>query len=177
LQHAGPVPVLAMLAAAAQVGQGVEAAGLEPWQHAAVELRRRGDAETTIAVKKRGIAAVPLQTFLMDQEHADSGAVLRWILDLLDLDGCGIERHLRPPPDLSRTGREIDPVERRRLVEAGEEQERLGPLRGGDEVRGAEARQRELALRLAVQAETLDAAAGVLQVFRHQQIARQGKPL
>jgi len=173
LQHAGAVPVFPLLAAAAQIGQGVEAAGLEPRHHALVEFGRRGNAEAAIAVEERGIAAVSLQTFLMDQEHADAGAVLRWILDLLDLHGRKIERYFLPPPDLPLAGREIDLVEGSRLVEAGEAKERLRCVRRGDEAGGAEARQGQLALRLAVQAETLDAATGVLQVLRHQQIAGQ----
>ena len=51
------VPVLAVLAAAPQVGQGIEAAHLHPGQGARAEARRERDVEPAVAVEQgRGIA-------------------------------------------------------------------------------------------------------------------------
>src|SRR6185295_16990948 len=84
LQHAGAVPVLAVLAAAAQVRQGIDAARFEPGEKEGAEERRHGDPEAAVAVEQGGVAAVELQALAVDEEHADAGAVLGGVPDLLD---------------------------------------------------------------------------------------------
>jgi hypothetical protein len=113
----------------------------------------------------------------VDQEHADPGAVLRGVADLLDFQGGGIERHARPPPDPALAGGKVDLVKGGRLVEAGVAEECRRPLRRGDQAGGAEARQGELALRLAVQGEELDPGDGALQVLGGEQPAGRRETL
>ena len=55
LEHAGLVPFLAELAAAAKVGQGVDAAGLDPERRARRESRRLGECETAVAGQERRV--------------------------------------------------------------------------------------------------------------------------
>src|SRR5207247_9889769 len=58
LQHSRPVPVLAVLTAPAQVGQGEEPAAVEPYEGRRAEGRRLIDVEPAVAVEKRGPLAV-----------------------------------------------------------------------------------------------------------------------
>ena len=85
LQHAGAVPVFAKLAAAAQVGDGIDAAVLHPEIHAAVEAGAHGDVEAAVAREQRGIMAVLHQAFFADDEHRNLGAVFGVIPLLADV--------------------------------------------------------------------------------------------
>ena len=57
LEHAGAVPRLAVLAAAAQVGQRVDAAALQPATTRAHEGRRHRDVEPAVAGEERRVRA------------------------------------------------------------------------------------------------------------------------
>src|SRR6185437_16929459 len=54
LAHAGPVPLLTLLAAAAQAGNGVDAARLDPGQGQRRVARSQADVEPAVAVQDRG---------------------------------------------------------------------------------------------------------------------------
>ena len=56
LEHPGLVPGVAVLAAAAQVRQGVDAARLEPGEEGGAEARRLADVEAAVAVEERRVA-------------------------------------------------------------------------------------------------------------------------
>ena len=58
LEHAGAVPGLAVLAAAAQVGEREDAAALEQREVAGIEGRRPADVEAAVAVEQDGPLAV-----------------------------------------------------------------------------------------------------------------------
>ena len=60
--RAGLVPVLAVFAAAAQVGHGVDAAHLEPRLDGRAERGRRRDIEAAVAVQQHGLVAVALRS-------------------------------------------------------------------------------------------------------------------
>ena len=75
--EAGLMPGGTELAAAANVGEDVDAAMLEP-QLADVGgiVGRLGDLEAAIGVEQRGVGAVELHVLAMDDEVGDAGAVL-----------------------------------------------------------------------------------------------------
>src|SRR5215510_4732570 len=80
--HPGLVPLLAVFAAAAQVGGGVDEAVFEHRYAQRAERRGHRYVEPAIAVEQRRIIAVELQTFLVNQEHRHARAVLAVIEDL-----------------------------------------------------------------------------------------------
>ena len=70
------VPRLAVLAAAAHVGVGVDEALLEQREPRRAEGRRLDDVEAAVGVEQRRVGAVELQPFLVHEEHRDLRAVL-----------------------------------------------------------------------------------------------------
>src|SRR5262249_44280850 len=83
-EHAGLVPALAVLAAAAQVGDGEHAAALQEQEAARVERWRQCDVEAAVAGQQRRVLPVLLDPLLVRQEHRDRRLVLRRIRHLLD---------------------------------------------------------------------------------------------
>src|SRR5207249_3034857 len=76
LAHAGPVPGLALLAAAAQVGDRVDAAALDPGEDGGAVLGGEGDVEAAVAVQDGRPGAVGGQALVVQDEHAHLGAVV-----------------------------------------------------------------------------------------------------
>ncbi len=81
------MPALAVLAAPAQVGDGQDAAPVQPDEARRAEGRGQIDVEAAVAVEQGGPRAVPGKALLVDQEHRDLGAVLRDIEDPFHLVG------------------------------------------------------------------------------------------
>src|SRR5271170_4844309 len=88
----GFMPGWAELAAAADVGDDVNAAFFEPGDAdaGAVPWHHR-DFEAAIAVLPRGVIAVEFQVFTADLEVGDFGAVLGGGFKLLDFEAVGVE--------------------------------------------------------------------------------------
>ena len=115
-QHSRAMPFLAVLAAAAQVGERPDAAALQPGIDPRGEDGPVRDQESAVAGEDGGRPAVELLIFLADDEHGNARAVLRLEEDLLDREGLGIDRHAeaevevraaalhRRAPDLPRMG-------------------------------------------------------------------------
>src|SRR5207247_2006357 len=65
IEHAGAMPVLAVLPAAPQVRHGIDPAALEPQHDGAREGRRQADVDAAVAVKNRRVPAVQAQPFVV----------------------------------------------------------------------------------------------------------------
>jgi hypothetical protein len=77
-EHAFLVPAFAIFLAAPDIGDGVDAAGIEPEPPGRAEKRRRlADAVAAITVEQRGIPAVELRGFFHDHIDGNFRAVLR----------------------------------------------------------------------------------------------------
>ena len=74
---AGPVPILAELAAAAEVGDGVDAALLQPDLANHIEARHLAAAVAAVAVENRWVLAVEFCVLLLDDVERNPRAVLR----------------------------------------------------------------------------------------------------
>ena len=85
------MPILTELAAAAQVGHGVDAALLEQDDVGGGEARGQGDVEPAVRVEHGRALAVHLEALLVDDEHGDHGAVLGGVEDLLALVSGRVE--------------------------------------------------------------------------------------
>ena len=83
---AGLVPGLAVLAAAAQAGLGVDAAHLHPDDVGRGELGHEGDVEAAVPVEEGRRGAVEGETLFVGEEHGDVGAVLAGGEDLFRLE-------------------------------------------------------------------------------------------
>ena len=83
-QHAGPVPVLAVLAAAPDAGDGVHAARLAERDQPGGEAGGGGDGEAAVAGEEGGRVGPDLGGGRPHQEHGHVGAVGRRVEDLLD---------------------------------------------------------------------------------------------
>ena len=73
---AGLVPFLAVFTAAAQVGDGVGAAHLQPRLNRGAESRRQRDVEAAVAVQHHRLVAVARRILAADDEHGHARAVL-----------------------------------------------------------------------------------------------------
>src|SRR5476649_1955691 len=74
LAHAGMVPSLAVLRAAAQVGYRVDAARIEPGGGGGGEGRRDGDVEPAVGIEQGVVVAVELGALAQGDEDRDLGA-------------------------------------------------------------------------------------------------------
>src|SRR5437667_312272 len=65
----GLVPILAVLAAAADAGDREHAAHLAPLQLRHGEARRHRDVEAAVAIEQRRVISVPLEALLVGEEY------------------------------------------------------------------------------------------------------------
>ncbi len=145
-EPAGVVPVLAVLAAAAQAGDGVDAAHLEPGDRARREGRRHRDVEAAVAGEQRRVLAVARRPLARGDEQRDPRAVLRGIEDLHRLVGGRIEGQLRLAEDRARARGRIAAEDRGRAGEGRERVEELAVAPASRHRHVAEAGQGDLAL-------------------------------
>ncbi len=104
VEHAGAVPVFAELGAAAQIGDGVDAAVLHPEIGGAAEGGSEADVEAAIGGEQRGIVATFLHALFMHDEHGDARAVFRFEPFLVDFVGGGVDgRGVNLGPERSGT--------------------------------------------------------------------------
>src|SRR5215472_16862664 len=66
---ASVVPLFAVLPAAAKICGSVDKALLEQRQAERIEPRRNGDVESTVSEEQRGIRAIELYPFFVNQKH------------------------------------------------------------------------------------------------------------
>src|SRR5205823_9946500 len=85
------VPLAAILAAAPQVGHGIDAPQLEPLDIADAKARRQRDVEAAVAEQDRRIAAVELEPLAADDDHRHARAVFALVKDLSRLELPRIE--------------------------------------------------------------------------------------
>src|SRR2546430_4712994 len=108
------MPVFSELGAAAKVGDGKNAAVLEPDVAATDEIGREASVEAAVSGEQRGIVAVQLQSFFVEDKHWNLGAVLRGVPELIDFIGGGIDPgSVHFVPQISFAGRKIEMVDGR----------------------------------------------------------------
>src|SRR5207249_5509568 len=73
--HPGLVPLLAILAAAANVGRSINEALFEQGEARRTERRRGGDVESAVGIEQRRIVAVEFEALLVNEEHRHARAV------------------------------------------------------------------------------------------------------
>src|SRR6185312_30788 len=114
------VPARAVLAAAADVGDHVDAAAVEPGTtDAAAVMRQQGNLEAAVAVEQGAVGAVQLEILRGDLEVGHAGAVLRTHEMLADGELRRIEEGGLLLDRLGRGAAEYAALERRRREEAG----------------------------------------------------------
>ena len=89
--HAGFVPGLAVFRAAAQAGDGVDAAEFHPGGDGGAVGGRHGDVEAAIGVEQRGVLAVEAEPLFVAEEEGDAGAVFAVVEDLFGFVVGGAE--------------------------------------------------------------------------------------
>ena len=136
--EAGFVPGGAELAAAADVGEDEDAAVLEPeLADGGGVARGFGDFEAAVGVEQRGVGAVVLHVFAVDDEVGDLGAVFGGGFELLDDVVGGVEAGGLGLFELEGGGGGVADVERERGEEAGDvEEEGVVGVVGGDDADG-----------------------------------------
>ena len=97
-KHAGLMPTLAVLAAAAQVGHGIDAARLNPRNYGGVKARFQTHVKAAISVQKRGAGASGGQTFLAHHEQRNHGSIFAGHTHALNHELRKINRNGGLPP-------------------------------------------------------------------------------
>ena len=85
------MPGLSVLPTAAKIGEGVNAAHLQPGNVGGREGRSHGDVESAVSVEQRRIVAIELDAFLRRDEHWDSRPVFARVEHLTRLVHARIE--------------------------------------------------------------------------------------
>src|SRR6266478_2080360 len=159
------VPLLAVLTAAAKIGDRIHSAHLHPDQPAHREPRRDADLEPAVPEEIRRIPSVQLHPFPEGEEHRHARAVLARVEDLPRFVEVRIKVDLRPAEHLAPPAGGLVPVDRAGLREAGERIEGLRVRTLAPEAADrADSRQDQLPERRAVQREYSDPALRVLQI-------------
>ncbi|MNS39454.1 hypothetical protein D3C72_717360 [compost metagenome] len=126
------VPFRTELAAAARVGDDIDAAALQPQladrRRIAGQQRR---LEAAVAVEQRRVRPVHGHGVLMDDEIGDHGAVSRAGLELIHLHAGRVELGGQGLGQADRAGRRIGQIEAGRVQIAGDADEDLVVLLGG----------------------------------------------
>ena len=165
LEHARPVPALAVLPAAPQVGLRVDPAAFEEHEVRRIEARRQADVEPAVAVEQGRVVPVARHVLPVGEEHGDLGAVLRGEEHLVGLVLLEVEGNVGGPVGLRFARGEVVAVDRRREEERGEgEVEDLvlpGPAQLSDR---ADAGKRHVPLEGAVHGVDGEAALRVVEI-------------
>ena len=169
----GLVPLLAVFAAAAQIGDREEAAAFHPRHDPRAELGQHTDVEAAIGVEQRGVRAVELHALAMDEGHGDAGSILAGIEDLLGFELRGVEAQLAPAHDGGGIAAQVEAVDGARGGVAGEGEEGLAAaLPAREELHLAGAGQAHFILQASIQSVDLDLAGSVLEVSRDEAVVR-----
>src|SRR6185437_14797459 len=119
-ERAGSMPQLAFLAAAAQVGDRVDAPGFHPTQRRDGVFGRQADVKAAVAVEERGSRPVRCVLRLTrDDEHTNDGAVRRGVLDLACVNGWCVRLTWGVCPQRGFSGASVISVDTRRRAEVG----------------------------------------------------------
>ena len=164
------MPLLTVLATAAQVGQREHAALFQQQHTAGAEAGGEADVEAAVGIQQGGVLAVLLHALFVHDEHGHLGAVLAGIEHLFGDELCGIELQLGTEPHLAFAGGVVVLVNGAGVGEAGETVEAEGVAAlAAEAARAADVGQRDLLLVGAIQLHTVESAGGVLQVFGEEQ--------
>ena len=179
LAAAGAVPLLAVLPAAAQIGDRVDASHLEPERNPGLVTGRHARAVPAVGRQEGRASAVGPQASLRGQKHRDAGSVLRREEDLPRLIGRGVERNLRGPEGGARAPRQVVPVNGLRREERAEGVPELGrraaPIQRPSD--GSDSGKRDLPGALAGEREEAQPAPDVRQIVHGEAVARHGRAL
>ena len=122
------MPSITVLAATAQVGDGVDAAHLEPSEHGGRERRRERHIEPAVAVEHRRRVAGLHEILAVGDEHRHTRTVLAGVEHLLRDIGRGITRDLRFAPGADRLRADVETQHAARGEVVGVGEESLGVL-------------------------------------------------
>ena len=174
-KHPGFVPGFAVLAAAPEVGKGINAAVLEQDDPGRAEAGKLAYVESAVAGQQDRIPAVLFESFPKDEEHRDPRPVLAGVEDLARLVILGVELDRGPPEKLGAPGGDIVLVDRGREGEGGVdvEQNLLVPL-SVESAGRAQGRKRDLADGVSGQVVLEDFRVGVLEVGAEELAAGRG---
>ena len=153
---------LAVFAAAAEVGDGVNATHLEPGDGGRREAGLEADVESAVAVEEGRVPAVAGEVLAGHDEELHWSAILARAVADLGLVGIGVELEIGLLEHRAPAGGEIVAVADRRGGVGGERVEGLHVVRLAVEApRGAGARKIERAERLALEVVEVDAGPGI----------------
>src|SRR6266446_5836376 len=161
------MPVFSELGPPAEIGHSKDASVLEPNIAAANEAGRQADVKTAVSGEQRGVVAVQLQSFFMEDKHGNLGAVFRRVPDLVDFVGGRIDAGgVYFVPQISFVAGEIVMIDGRWDSERLKAEEKflaipLAP-RTGD---AADGREWNVGDEFAVQLEKFEQGTGILFVL------------
>src|ERR1700675_4206929 len=89
------MPLFSVLAAAAQVGLGVDASHLEPHNIRYGEVWRQRDVESTVGIEQDGVLSIELDAFFVCQKHRDASTVFAVVENLFGFVARGVEVDFR----------------------------------------------------------------------------------
>ena len=168
------MPLGAILAATPEIGQREDTAHLKPLKRLNAKTGRQRDVKTAIAIEQRGVLAIQLQAFLGDQEHRDLRPILGLEEDLLRLEGIRLEVHLGALEYRRFAGRKIEAVHSAGIGEGREGVEALFIMAAPAETtHGAEGRQLDVPLFLAIQAEDFHFFVGIVHPDHDQAVVNE----
>src|SRR4029077_13303820 len=121
----GLVPVLSVLAAAAEIGLRVHPSHLKPYRVRYCERRGQRDVETTIGVKQHRVVSIEFQSLSVGQKHRHPRAILARVEHLLGIVPAGIEVYLGLPELLTLACDQVIAINSGRSNEAREPVKRL----------------------------------------------------
>jgi hypothetical protein len=180
VQHARLVPFLAVFAAAAQVGRGIDAAHLQPGQAAGGKRGHQGDVKAAVAIEQGRIPSVQGHVPVVGEEHGDLRAVAARHKDLAGDVRLGVKGERGRKEHLTLLAGQVvakdgDRVEKglegvKELVVAALPGELQGVAQGGD---GAERGQLDSAQRGAAPRKTMDLVVGMVQIKGNELVVRQ----
>ena len=168
----GSVPALAVLAAATKVGDGENAAHLQPDESIRPEAGSHRDVEAAVAVEHGGVTAIEIDAVSMGDEHRHLGAVTTLVEHLSRLEAVELCVDLRSAKQAPLSGGDIVAIDLVRKGEAGEGIEGLRVVGlAGEPAGGAESGKIDVSDGRTVEVEDLDRAAGILEIEGHESIS------
>src|SRR5262249_2762497 len=169
LAHSCFVPLFAVLAAAAEIGNSDDETFLEQEDVESRVVGSQADVEASIRGQERRPLTVGSQTLLVNEKHRDLRAVLGGVPDLFGLKQGRIDRNVGLLENEELPGSKVIAEIRRRDSETGKRQEHflvVRPTRQGAD--GSDSRQGEILLVPAVKAVNGDGTGGITQVAENE---------
>ena len=162
----GFVPFFAVFVAAANIGDGINAALFHPDEPRDRKSGCQRNVKTAVTVKQSRIRAVEFQAFFVNDEHRNARAVFAFVKDLFDFEIGRIHFNVGFAENFRFAGFHIVSVNRRRRVETriGIKSFRVGAF-AAETARRTDARKFDIADKFSVAVKNADLRVCVFEIF------------